>query len=93
MGLDSELNLAWESAHPVFSETVRHARVSLLLEHSGALDAPKLWRRRGLVQALDEVAPHRASTLRVDPMKTALDRRKWIPFRSSNLSLDPETPV
>jgi phosphatidylserine/phosphatidylglycerophosphate/cardiolipin synthase-like enzyme len=71
MGLDTELNLAWEADRPAagpLGRAIRRARVDLLAEHCGVRHdravRRALARRRGPVDHLDRPAADGAHCLR-----------------------------
>src|SRR5262249_10183426 len=81
MGLDTELNLAWEAGRPAagpLGRAIRRARGDLLTEHCGvrhdraARRAPA--RRRGLVDHLDRLAADGAHRPRRLTARAGVDR-------------------
>lgn len=72
MGLDTELNVAWEAApeeHSVI-ESIRRIRADLLAEHTGAGDSASLHEvtaAKGLVDSLERLAGSGSSRLRRHP--------------------------
>lgn len=93
LGLDTELNVAWESDDAAFIESVERARSSLLVEHVGR-PMRELRLRRGLVRVLDRVAEDPTSNLRRHPMRTRYDLVRWLlPFRPRDLSIDPGSAI
>jgi phosphatidylserine/phosphatidylglycerophosphate/cardiolipin synthase-like enzyme len=72
MGLDTEVNVAWEAASEEreMIESIRRIRVDLLAEHTGATDStgvPELTVKKGLVDYLDGLAGSGSSRLRRHP--------------------------
>jgi phospholipase D1/2 len=93
MGMDTELNVAWESDDAAFIESSMRLRASLLVEHTGT-HVRELTLRRGLVRALDRIAALPESNLRLHPMRARFHRLRWLTsFRAHDLSIDPETPI
>ena len=99
MGLDTELNVAWE-AGPEQTElgpSIQHVRTSLLAEHLGVSDPSfpkKLQPTERLVDHLNHWADQRTSRLRHHTLETIFGNGEWlkgVPFES--VSLDPEKPV
>ncbi len=100
MGLDSELNVAFEAsaAEPELAESIRAARANLLAEHGGLLGDPcvrrQLARSRGLVEALDRLADAGTHRLRHLTSEVILNDRAWTLYLESlNYFFDPERPV
>lgn len=101
LGLDSELNLAWEAGDEPGDRELRRAlrrlRVSLLAEHSGLKTLPEL---RGLMLAnelvayLDAVAQFDKYRLRLHPLETVFDQSPLLkPLEPEAFSIDPEDSV
>jgi phospholipase D1/2 len=72
MGLDTEVNVAWEAApeEHAMIESIRRVRVDLLAEHMGATDSASLGEltaRKGLVDYLERLAGSGSSRLRRHP--------------------------
>jgi phospholipase D1/2 len=100
MGLDSELNLAWESTAPGtdgLRRAIRRLRVSLLMEHSGleGLAAVReLARADGLVPFLDRVAAEGRHRLRPHLLESLTDRTPLLKeVLPADLLIDPEDSV
>jgi phospholipase D1/2 len=93
MGLDTELNLAWEAASPEdagLGVSIRAVRVDLLKEHTGLGDESGLREPRGLVRRLNALAREGASRLREHTMETFLQETRWLKDISpENLVIDP----
>ncbi len=102
LGLDSELNLAWEAveeepeAEPL-RRSLRRLRVSLLSEHAGltALSHLRaLAHADGLVAFLDAVAEAGKHRLRLHPLETVFDQNPLFkPLEPEAFSIDPEDSV
>lgn len=100
MGLDSELNVAWEAATTADRElvrSIRRVRVSLLAEHSG-LRGPEAWRqlsrRQGLVAFLDGLAAAGTHRLRPLTREAVLEDRGWLEHLARwGVAFDPARPV
>ena len=72
MGLDTEVNVAWEAApeEHAMIESIRRIRADLLAEHTGAKDSASLGElpaRKGLVDYLERLAGSGSSRLRRHP--------------------------
>jgi len=71
MGLDTEVNVAWEATpeEHAMIESIRRVRVDLLAEHTGATDSAlgELTARKGLVDYLERLAGSGSSRLRRHP--------------------------
>lgn len=102
LGLDSELNVAWEvpegagARHPL-ARALRRVRVSLMAEHAGSA-APALLRAlargRGLVDALDRLAASHEGRLRFHALETLVDQNPLLkPLVPEDLVIDPEDSV
>lgn len=85
MGVDTELNVAWEAAGPgekSLMEGILAARVRLLSEHCGYLDQPEaqgpLHALEGLVPILNQLALSQTSRLRVFNPETMLEISPWL---------------
>ncbi len=99
MGMDTELNLSWETA-PSGSElarSIRRVRGNLLAEHTGLR---KLSERRalgaieGLVGYLNNHADKLGCRLRRHTMESFLEDLSWIKdLMPEDLSIDPERPI
>jgi len=98
MGLDSELNLAWEAPEAwegqVMRRAIRRLRVSLLAEHTGlqGLEGVReLARAEQLVALLDDVAAGGQHRLRLHPLETVFDQSPLLkPLEPEELIIDPE---
>ncbi|NTX02975.1 phospholipase D-like domain-containing protein [Myxococcus sp. CA040A] len=100
LGLDSELNLSWESeeAGDVVARAIRRVRVSLLAEHAGLSGAEELmplaradptW-----VDWLDAVASAGLHRLRPHPLETVFDQSPLLKsLEPEELVIDPEDSV
>jgi phospholipase D1/2 len=101
MGLDSELNLAWEALDVPEDQPLRRAlrrlRVSLLAEHAGLTRLPELRqlaRVGSLVSFLDGVAERRQHRLRLHPLETVFDQSPLLkPLEPEAFIIDPEDSV
>ena len=98
LGMDSELNLAWEApeAHEgrMMRRAIQRVRVSLLAEHAG-LEGRRALRELArpdrLVSFLDEVAASGQHRLRHHPMETVFDQSPLLkPLEPEELVFDPE---
>ena len=72
MGLDTEINVAWEAVPEErgMTESIRRIRVDLLAEHTGARDSAnvrELTATKGLVDYLERLAGSESSRLRRHP--------------------------
>jgi phospholipase D1/2 len=98
MGLDSELNLAWEASEgpegAALRRSLRRLRVSLLAEHIGLQDREavrRLARAERLVAWLDDVAAGGKQRLRLHPLETVFDQSPLLkPLEPEELIIDPE---
>ncbi len=98
LGLDSELNLAWEAPESsdgrMMRRAIRRLRVSLLAEHAGLRGSAAMRELAGakrLVAWLDEVAASGQSRLRPHPMETVFDQSPLLkPLEPEELMFDPE---
>ena len=91
MGLDTEINLAWEDDEPRFVEALEAARLSLLGEHTGlgarareVLGA----RRSGLVDRLDALAERGDTRLEKFDPTTVFDEAFNV--EPPDLAIDPD---
>jgi phosphatidylserine/phosphatidylglycerophosphate/cardiolipin synthase-like enzyme len=99
MGLDTELNIAWEavSSHQqALIQSIHSTRISLLAEHCG-VDLQRehfvLGHTGGLVDYLNDIAVDPRFRLRRHPMDTSFGENGWLRFLKPNgLVLDPERP-
>jgi hypothetical protein len=95
MGLDSELNAAWEhdGEDGWLIDTIRNVRVSLLAEHAGlsAADAAGLHPIEGLVTRLDALADRGETRLRCHGAPTPIQRAAMRLVDPDDLPFDPET--
>lgn len=101
MGLDSELNVAWEAdslRQRELIRSIRRVRMSLLLELTG-LAGVRAWRERrlsegeGLVARLDSLADEGVSRLRRHELEP-FDNKEWIrDLLPKGFRLDPEFPL
>jgi phospholipase D1/2 len=97
MGIDSELNVVWETPRPssAVGAAIRQARVSLLAEHLG-LSAPatlaRLGRPAGLVGFLDDLVQAGRGRLRAHPSPTPAETRVLEVIDPQALPFDPEKP-
>lgn len=101
LGLDSELNLAWEAMDGpegrMLRRAIRRLRVSLLAEHmglQGSAAVRELARAELLVPLLDELAARGEHRLRPHPMETLFDQSPLLkPLEPDELIIDPEESV
>ncbi len=100
LGLDSELNLGWESTSErpdALGRAIRRLRVSLLVEHTGleGLGAVReLARADGLVSFLDRVAAEGRHRLRPHRLESVADRQPLLrEVLPADLVIDPEDSV
>jgi hypothetical protein len=101
LGLDSELNLAWEAGDEPgdreLRRTLRRLRVSLLAEHAGLKAVSELRglvRAEGLVDYLDAVGQASQHRLRRHPLETVFDQSPLLkPLEPEAFSIDPEDSV
>jgi hypothetical protein len=99
MGLDTELNVAWESDSfdDAVASSIRDVRVDLLAEHTGSSDAcerRKLSRTEGLVEYLNELADNRSGRLRHHPVDSVADEYQWVTtVLPDGLPFDTEGPL
>jgi phospholipase D1/2 len=97
LGVDSELNLAWEvpeeNGEPL-RRAIRRLRVSLMAELSGVArpaELRRLARANGLVDFLDGVAARGEARLRAHPLETVFDQNPLFkPLVPEELVFDPE---
>jgi phospholipase D1/2 len=101
MALDTELNATWEATSAddaALIRSIRHIRVSLLGEHSGA-SAKAKWRaelrtKRGLVDCLERLTAAPGCRLRRLTDEAVLEDREWMATLAKwGISLDPDGPV
>ncbi len=101
MGVDSELNVAWEATGPedaALVRSIRRVRMSLLAEHCGALrrlpERRGLRRRQGLVAHLDRQAAAGNCRLRPLTSDAMFEGRPWLrSLRRWHVNLDPAEPL
>ncbi|HLL01666.1 MAG TPA: phospholipase D-like domain-containing protein [Myxococcaceae bacterium] len=101
LGLDSELNLAWEAgdepADRELRRSLRRLRVNLLAEHSGLQTLSELRglvRAQGLVDYLNAVGQAGQRRLRLHPLETVFDQSPLLkPLEPEAFSIDPEDSV
>jgi phosphatidylserine/phosphatidylglycerophosphate/cardiolipin synthase-like enzyme len=98
MGLDTELNVAWEAAPDEKDaiQSIRRVRESLLAEHTGIADPAerrKLGRTKGLVEALDRLVEAGSFRLRRHPLQNGIEDYPWLRTLVDNLPFDSEDPV
>jgi phosphatidylserine/phosphatidylglycerophosphate/cardiolipin synthase-like enzyme len=100
MGMDTELNVSWETSsegqHHLI-RSIRRVRANLLAEHTGLW---KLSQRRalgspdGLVDYLNSNADRQGCRLRRHTMESFLEDISWIKdLMPGDLAIDPERPV
>lgn len=97
MGLDTELNIAWEAAHrwqQRLIRSLRRLRADLLAEHtgmgSGGVDGA-FTRTEGLVEHLDSLADRPPCRLHRHTMESTLSSAEWLsPLKFDNYLFDPE---
>ena len=98
LGLDTELNVAWEApaADSEVGRAIRAARVNLLAEHVGAREAQvfeNLSRSRGLVEYLNSLADNGSYRLRHHPLDIVSEDYLWVTsVLPEGLPFDPEGP-
>ena len=98
LGLDTELNVAWEApaADSELGRAIRAARVDLLAEHVGAREAQvleNLNRSRGLVKYLNTLADSGSYRLRHHPLDIVSEDYLWVTsVLPEGLPFDPEGP-
>lgn len=100
MGLDTELNLSWETTAEGADElrdSIRRIRLSLIAEHTGLVaerEISKIQRTESLVSYLDTIASSGNKRLRHHPMDTSFDRTPLLKaIKPQNLDLDPAEPI
>ena len=100
LGLDSELNISWESELPndATARAIRRIRVSLMAEHAGLEAMPALRMLAAaddrLVPWLDELAVMGLQRLRTHPMVTVFDQSPLLKsLEPEELIIDPEESV
>ena len=96
MGLDSELNAAWEheGEDGGLIDTIRNVRVSLLAEHAGLSEAETadLHAIEGLVTRLDVLAARGGARLQRLGSPTPIQHAAMRLVDPEDLPFDPETP-
>jgi phospholipase D1/2 len=96
MGLDTELNVAWEETDATdskLSDSIGAIRVDLLCEHTGVIDCQSA-DIHGLVKYLDHLAAEKKGRLRHHTMETIFgDAEDLKELRLDKISLDPEEPI
>jgi len=98
LGLDTELNVAWEapSTGSEVGRAIRAARVDLLAEHVGTREAlvlENLSRSRGLVEYLNSLADSGSYRLRHHPLDIVSEDYLWVTsVLPEGLPFDPEGP-
>jgi phospholipase D1/2 len=100
MGLDTELNISWETLSPKdgLATSIRQVRVNLLAEHCGLLQhgaiPRELGKRKGLVSYLDSLADTNTGRLRRLSPQAILQDNQWVgPLARWGFSLGPEKPT
>lgn len=99
MGLDSELNVAWEAQPPhdkQLQQSIRMTRIDLLTEHTGlrGLKVRQLGRVGGLVDFLDRLSSQGRSRLSHIEVEDYLSvNTLFKDLQPEDLSIDPEVPV
>ncbi len=100
MGLDTELNVAWEansSGQRNIIESIRAARVELLFEHCGIEDRKEretLGKTERLVSSLDRLADDPSSRLRRHPVENPYaDSELLKDLEPDDLYIDPEKAI
>jgi phosphatidylserine/phosphatidylglycerophosphate/cardiolipin synthase-like enzyme len=99
MGLDTELNVSWETAaRDQLRRAIRRVRVSLLSEHGGLARTAKarrgLYPKHGLVKRLNSIASKRRYKLRILTDEAVFEDRDWLRnLTRSGFSYDPDGPA
>jgi phosphatidylserine/phosphatidylglycerophosphate/cardiolipin synthase-like enzyme len=99
MGLDSELNVAWEAGSPEehrLIKSIRKTRISLLSEHTGLWDwrrQRKFGRTKGLVRYLNALAQRGRCRLHPHSMETLAGSTRWLKDLGLEISFDPQAPI
>jgi phosphatidylserine/phosphatidylglycerophosphate/cardiolipin synthase-like enzyme len=101
MGIDTELNVAWEADSPArqgLIDSIRAARVDLLAEHCGiesGEEREKLAAGEGLVAFLDRLADEPASRLHRHPIESPYADNEFLrELEADSLNyIDPEEAV
>lgn len=90
-GVDSELNLVWESERRrgPLARSVARLRASLLSEHAGVDYDPRLEETAGLVERIDELV-EAGTRLRFRPVSTSTENELSTLLKRA---FDPESPV
>jgi phosphatidylserine/phosphatidylglycerophosphate/cardiolipin synthase-like enzyme len=101
MGLDSELNVAWEaenSNNTDLAESIQNIRFNLLTEHVGVdcrdISEDSLRSPEGIVSCLNTIAGREKCRLRhIDP-ETYFSQSAWFQeLQPQDLTIDPEVPI
>jgi len=98
MGLDTELNVAYESLNDKkLADSIYRARLNLLEEHTG-IDGRELNRFRSnigaTVEHLDSIARPGSSRLRHHTIESFMEGSQWMyKVVPENFSIDPEKPI
>lgn len=99
-GLDTELNVSWETPtqESELASSIQRLRVELLAEHCGGRADPALrtglMRSEGLVDYLNEQAESPARRLRRLSREIVLEDRTWLAhLEQLGFSLDPANPI
>jgi phospholipase D1/2 len=99
MGLDTELNLAWEAVTPAdkpLVRSIRRIRKDLLAEHTGMrwMRTRSLDRAKGIVSFLDRLAASDRCRLCRLQVEDYLTTGKWLRDLSpEDIAMDPESPI
>ena len=100
MGLDTELNIAWEALGPEdrsLAESIYRVRLNLLDEHCGFREcdgAAELKKTKALVPSLDKLIENGSCRLRRLTRDRILQEQRWIePLERWGFYIDPDRPV
>ena len=100
MGLDTELNIAWEALGPEdrsLAESIYRVRLNLVDEHCGFREcdgAAELKKTKALVPSLDKLIENCSCRLRRLTRDRILQEQRWIePLERWGFYIDPDRPV
>jgi len=99
LGLDTELNISWESdgSDAELEESIRLLRRSLLAEHAGVAEGSAEWEalgmQAGLVEVLERLASDPLRRLRRHSMQSVMDENQLLAaLEPVSISFDPKEP-
>lgn len=97
LGMDTEVNVSWEAPDGELREEIRHARVSLLCEHTGSweMEARKAFRSAdGLARYLSSISRKKECKLQEFSFETIFDNYKFLKALKPDFPIfDPDKPI